>query len=309
MTDPIKEIHPRDLQPELEPILLEFSKGIEEIVNFGTHILKWDIDEARGTDENVPITMMLRHILEMLDAVSILVKNSSIDPCKPLLRGILETFLGLEYILESDTKNRALGFLIWHSHKKLKFSRKLIPGNQSYDQFKSILKKDKFLKNEKNLIQIPGLENNISNLEALISLPLYTLAEKEYQLLISSGKKNPAWYQLFNGPENLEQLANYLNRQALYEILYRSWSGPTHGTDVLTSKLSQTPSGHAEIVQIRFAKDAQQVTQFSFSLGLLIYQMMTEKRIPNYKMNYANWFLTIQKLYLKLTKEKLISFQ
>jgi len=307
MTNPIKEIHPREGQPEIEALLLEFSQGIEEVVNFGTHILKWDIDEARGTDENVPIVMMLRHILEMMDAVSILVKNSSIDPCKPLLRGILETILGLEYILESDTKNRALGFLIWHSHKNLKLSQKLTPGEQSYNQLKSKFKKDKILKNENTPPEIPGLEKYISNLEELVSLPLYALAEKEYQSLISSGKKNPAWYQLFNGPENIEQLANHLNRQALYEILYRSWSGPTHGTDVLTRKLSQSASGHAEIVQIRYAKDAQQVTQLSFSLGFLVYQIMTEKRIPNYKMNYAKWYLTIQKIFLKLTNEKLIS--
>jgi hypothetical protein len=306
MTEPIEEIHPRQEDPEIEKLLIEFSKGIEEVVNFGTHVLKWEVTEATGTDENIPVAMMLRHFLEMMDAVSILVRKSSIDPCKPLLRGILETFFGLEYILEADTKNRALAFLIWHYHKDLKLSKKLTPGEQSYNQLKSKLNQDKTLSGQSNPPSIPGLDKHILNLEKLISLPLYDEVEKEYQSLIASGRKNPAWHQLFNGPENIEQLANHLKRQGLYEVLYRSWSGPTHGTDIITSKLSQSAEGHAEIVQIRYVKDAQMVTQFAFTLGIMVYQLLTDKRIPNHKLNVANWYLTVQQLYMKLTNEKLI---
>lgn len=309
MTEPIFEIHPRKEKPEIEALLLEFSQGIDEVVNFGTHILKWDIEESTGVEENIPITMMLRHFLEMTDAISILVKNSSIDPCKPLLRGILETFLGLEYILERDTKNRALGFLIWHSHKNLKLSKKFTPGEKSNNLFMSKLKKDKILKGEMTPLDLPGFEEHILELDELISLPIYATAEREYQSFISQRKKEPAWFQLFNGPANIEQLANHLNRQALYEIPYRNWSGPTHGTDILTNKLSQSTDGNIEIVQIRFAKDAQIVTQYAFTISLLLYQLMTEKRIPKHKIHYANWYMTIQKLYLKLTNEKLITFE
>jgi hypothetical protein len=109
MTEPIRDILPRnEHQPELDELLLQFSNGIDEVVNFGTHILKWEVNEATGRDENIPVAMMLRHTLELTDSLSILGRHSSIDPCKPILRSILETLFGLEYILENDTRNRAL---------------------------------------------------------------------------------------------------------------------------------------------------------------------------------------------------------
>lgn len=307
MTEPVEDIFPRnEKQPEVDNLLLQFSKGIDEVVNFGTHILKWEVSEATGSDENIPIAMMLRHILELTDAISILVKHSSIDPCKPLLRGILETIFGLEYILESDTKNRALGFMVWHYHKELKLCKKLNPTEQAYSQLGKKLQADKSTTSGFKPPVIPDIQKHIQNLEHLLTLPLYSAAETEYQNLISNGTKNPSWYQLFNGQKNIEQLATHLNRQGLYEILYRGWSGPTHGTDIIQSKLHQSADGHAEIVQIRYVKDAQMVTQYAFNLSLVTYQIMTDKRIPNYKSEYTRWYLTIREFFMRLTNEKLL---
>lgn len=52
----------------------------------------------------------------------------------------------------------------------------------------------------------------------MLDLPLYKEVETEYQKVVASGKKKPAWYQLYGGPPNLEQLATRLNRQGMYEI-------------------------------------------------------------------------------------------
>lgn len=307
MTEPINDILPReDKQPEVEQLLLEFSKGIDEVVNFGTHILKWEVSEATGSDENIPIAMMLRHILEMTDSLSILVKNSSIDPCKPILRGILETIFGLEYILQADTRNRALGFLVWHYHKELKLSKKLTPGEQANNQLKIKLQADNSTSTGITLPIISALPQHIQNIQDLLALPLYATAEAEYQSLMARGASNPSWYQLFNGPRNIEQLATNLNRQGLYEVLYRGWSGPTHGTDIIQSKLSKSADGHGEIVQIRYVKDAQMVTQFAFNLSLITYQIMTDKRIVKHKTDYENWYLTIREFFMRLTNEKLL---
>src|SRR5690349_8409285 len=99
MTLPVLEILPRDKRGPAEiELLSKFSILIDEFINFGTHVLKWELETAKGGDENIPISMMFRHLLELGDSISILVKNSSIDPCKLQLRGILEALLGLEYI-------------------------------------------------------------------------------------------------------------------------------------------------------------------------------------------------------------------
>jgi hypothetical protein len=197
--------------------------------------------------------------------------------------------------------------MVWHFHKELKLSRKLKPGEQTYNQLEQKLQADKSTTSKIRLPVIPDIQTHIQNLERLLALPLYATAEAEYQNLISSGKPNPSWYQLFNGQRNIEQLATHLNRQGLYEVLYRGWSGPTHGTDIIQSKLHQSADGHAEIVQIRYVKDAQTVTQYAFNLSLITYQIMIDKRIPKHKTDYVKWYSTIRDFFMRLTSEKLLN--
>jgi hypothetical protein len=79
---------------ELLKTLGRFADLIQETVNFGTHVLEWELGSAPGGDETAPITLSLRHILELLDSVSINIRNACVDPCKLLLRGALESFFG-----------------------------------------------------------------------------------------------------------------------------------------------------------------------------------------------------------------------
>lgn len=309
MTEPVKDLHPKEIEPEVKKLLNQFSDLISETVNYGTHILNWDVQKATGSDENIPITLMLRHILELTDSISILVKESSIDPCKPLLRAALESLLQLEYILEEKTVERSLSFLVWNYHKQIKFSKKLIPGDLSNSELKRKMQMDKLMASNPNTPIIQGLENHIANMERAIQQPLYQAAENEYQRLRTNGSKVKNWYELYSNLKSFEQLANHLNRQALYEILYRGWSGPTHGTDILQGKLSKSQDGMGEIVQMRFVKDAQTVTYYAMLLNIMTFQMMTEKRIPDYAQNRAQWYLTIRDAFLKLSSEQLIDLK
>jgi hypothetical protein len=307
MTEPIFELLTRrEEQSEIDKLLLNFSSLIEEAVNFGTHILKWELNELTGGDENVPIGLTLRHILDLFDSVSVLVRNSCADPCKLILRGALEAQLGLEYILQNDTKNRSLGFLVCYYHNELKLLLKVKPGEQGYDQLLSKMNADKSIPKGTKPPIILNLDNYIDNLKSLLAMPLYIQAEIEYQTLIKKGVKNPNWFQLFNGPRNIEQLANTLNRQALYEVLYRGWSSSIHGTEVIKNKLHQSIDGNIEITQLRHLKDVQSITKITMTLAIMCYKVMIERRIPNHTQDFAQWSATIQKDYQKITNEELL---
>lgn len=304
MTVPVFEILPRNGRDSEEiELLSKFSFLIEEFANFGTHVLKWDLEITRTGDEHIPIPMMFRHLLELGDSISILVKHSCIDPCKLQLRGMLETMLGIEYLLEKDTLNRAMGFMVWHHHKTLKTYKRFNPNDQVNKDLQKKIKADKIYVEGLPLGSFPNLEDHIKNLESLLSSPTYILAETEYQTL-KKQNNNPPWYQLFGGPRSIEQLANYLNRQTFYEFLYRYLSGPTHGTDIFEGKLFSSKNSNIDIVQLRFAKDAQIIVQYTLSFLLLTYQAFIEKRIPAHKTDLSNWYLKIQKPYLEIMNTK-----
>ena len=94
-------------KPEIQRKLSEWSSKIVELKELSAQILKLDLSVQRGEDENFPFFFMLRNTIELLDGIAILINNSSIVPCKHLLRGLLENYFNLEYLVKENTKQRA----------------------------------------------------------------------------------------------------------------------------------------------------------------------------------------------------------
>ena len=303
MTDPVNEIIPRQPKDEnLRNLLIELSKGIEEIVNFGSNILKWDLETAKGSDELLPPILLFRNFLELIDSISILIQKSSIDPCKIILRGVLETYFSLEYIFEKDTYDRSMAFMVWHAHKNLKWYKKLDIDTPDGKQFQEQINKDKsFIKMD--LPKFPGLSIAIENVESLLKRTEYQKAENEYQRLMNEREKNPNWYRLFNGPKSIQELATQLNLTGLYDGLYRLWSGPAHGTEILQGKLRGNKDNIASIVQIRYPKDAKTVALFVYTLSLKAFRIYFQKRLPNKEKELNDWTISsMREFYSKLIK-------
>ena len=115
----VDDIIPRTPEPRVETLVNNLSDVIDNFVDFGSNILKWDTEVKRTEEYNAPIMMTYRHFLELVDSTSVLIRQSSIDPCKLILRGMLESYFSLAYMLEANTEDRCMGFLVWTVHKKI----------------------------------------------------------------------------------------------------------------------------------------------------------------------------------------------
>ena len=300
MINPSEELVPRNFDnPELEKLLVKFSETIGEIVDLGAQILYWDANRKVGDDTDIPILLTLRNFLELLDTISILIKSSSIDPCKIILRSLLETSMGIEYLLEKDTENRSMAFLVWHAKNELKFYRKLKPGLQQHKEFQNSISKDKIIGNYK-LPNIPILDHAINNLENLLENASYKKAVDEYDNLRSKNEKNPPWYRLFGGPKNIQGLAEYLRLTAFYDVFFRYYSGTVHGTDIIKGKVSGSNESQLEIIQLRNPKNAQIITHETVVLANRTIQIFLKKRLPDKLDYYKNWYLKNRDFYTSL---------
>lgn len=306
-TKPIDEVIPRDgNSSEVAKILGRFADAIEETVNFGSHVLKWHLEFARGGDENMPITLSFRHILELLDSISINIRHSSVDPCKLLLRGALESFFGLAYILEADTERRGMAFMATYVNQRLKTYNNLDPSTDQGKEFCKMLKKDRIAANM--VISIPPalIKSLITNLETWREKPKYKEANAEYQRLKKTGVKTPYWYSLYGGPKNIEQLANHLHLPAMYHILYRQWSSSTHGTDIIYGKISPSPTAPG-ILQLRLPTEAQAITHLAISIGLQLFPIFIKHYAPKRMHDYNLWYTReLRSLYLRLSQDDII---
>jgi hypothetical protein len=193
---PIEEIVPRTIEdPEIRAILSTFSDAIADMVNLGSHVLKWGSDCTTGGDEKAPRFLMLRYVLDLLDAISILVKHSSADPAKLLVRGLLEACFQLEYLIKADADERGAAFMFWHYNEKLKQFQAMDPSTDRGKKLQKALSSDRQVSGM-SLNPRSDLQARTLSIEGLLKGSLYSDATAAYQQLRGGRQKNPPWYQL-----------------------------------------------------------------------------------------------------------------
>jgi hypothetical protein len=267
-TKQIDDIMPREMDPKLKDILNKFSDFLDEIVNFGTHVFKWSIDNVKKGDEHVPIFQAFRHIFDLIDSISVLIRESCVEPCKILLRGIFESLLSIEYILEINTEQRGKDFLIWYRHHRLRILCRHDPDDNVYKQFIADIEKDRLLSGIK-LPRFSDIKGRIDSYSRIFSNPSYADFEREYERIRKQTNKSPKWwFNMHGGPRDIQDLAEYLSRPAQYEWLYRSLSDYSHGIDIFEGKFSIEERGLISISQLRLPTNAQFITFMAASVVL-----------------------------------------
>lgn len=293
------------MRPEVGKILGHFADGIVECVNFGTHIFKWDSEVNIKGDENLVYALNFRHALEIINSTNFLIRNSSVDPCKFLLRGLIETYFYFEFLFQRDTTERATIFLGSYYHNKLKFYRKFDPDSQQNKHLKKILTLDKSF-DSFDFPEIPTIKEAIHNLEDLLLKNKYQPVVDEIYRLKNSGIKNPSWYRLFDGPKNLDEMAKLLELHAIYDVYYRGLSAIIHGVEIIDGKILKEEDGSASIMQIGYPNEVQTITGSLVTFIIRIFRLFIEKRIPQKQIEYHNWYDSIRPFYLQLMGEPLI---
>jgi hypothetical protein len=259
--------------PGIQKILNQKSSLLEELVNLASLVAIWSNEEIQE-EKFLPVHQLFRFIFELIDAISVLVKYRCIDPCKILLRAVLESVLSIKYLLKKDTEKRLLAFMTCHWHQKINDLKKMNPDNQMHAQFLKIKQRDKFLR-DIPLPEIPKEEINekIESYKRLLNSSEYRESEEEYKHLKNARdgrkpKRKPKWYSMHEGPANIEQLADHFDLQlSEYELRYREWSGLIHGFDIIQSNIVIDDQGLGRMASLRSPEYAFEITKMAMQYG------------------------------------------
>lgn len=214
----------RDSENEaLNALLNDLGDVLDAHVDFGTEIIKM-VGDSIG-DEHVDSTLILlfRDYLEFLDGVSVLIRNGCSETAIPVIRTMFEYYLYIMYILQGDTKNRAVAYQVSHIKNKISSFRKTSITGIDAKRFKNILNS-----NVKYKITVKHRDNSkiINSLLALTNEQPYNDINKAWRSTENRLNTNPnkrvyiKWYSLFNGPINLKELSKKVGVIGEYEILY-----------------------------------------------------------------------------------------
>jgi hypothetical protein len=303
-TTPVPELLKREgPDQEVQRMLTAFSRGLDEAVSFGTHVLEWTGDVQPEGDELVPPLFLLRHVLELVDGISIQIRHACVDPCETQLRALLEASFGIRFMLQDKSRKRSMAFMVCRVHRRLAVYHSLDVSTDPGRVFARQLKSDVAGLNIR-LQDAPRVEPAVKNLESLLARPEYAEVDAEYQRTKKKLKRTPPWYALYDGPTTLEQLAARVNRPATYQVFYRHWSGRTHGTGVVEGRLSPGQDGTGAMIQLRFPIEAQQVTQMALNLALGTYTDFISELAPERKKAYGEWYVGKLRPFFKKLGEK-----
>lgn len=286
-------LYPEMRKAEAKQVIDEGSSLLRELINYATNAFpRCQASASKETpDEHLPVFASFYHIIEMTDAIEVLISESCAIPAMPLLRSSFEALLAIEYILEANYSNRAFAWQVCYVHQRLHNYKILNPSTQEGKQFQSLLEKDtvgKYIK--AHLGYIPDLASYISNLESLLDKPSYKAANTEYEALKKRRSNRPEWYSFNGGPSSIRGLAQHLGRGAQYEIMYRSWSSISHGTD-LSHILAKANDGSAAINPIRNHQYMVAVIGFAAEFMLHATRVMLGKFRPGEKQSVRNWYI------------------
>jgi hypothetical protein len=94
-------------------------------------------------------------------------------------------------------------------------------------------------------VPIPELAERLREIDTMLATPEMVAIADEYRRTRKVRGGKPTWYSLYDGPRNVQKLAQSLNRGASYVLLYRQWSERSHSADVVDRILTHGSGGQA----------------------------------------------------------------
>ncbi len=214
---------------------------LRELVNLGTYAARIALECPRQEElPAFPLMASFLHVVELADALEVLIQESCAWAGAPLCRSMFEALLAFEYIAGSEATPRAAAWWVGTMHARVDYIRRIDPRTAQGQDFLIQVSADKSLAGW-GIMPVEHIDRFNSSVEDFVKRDEYVEAEAEYQRLSTErrGRLVP-WYALFGGPTTIRDLARYVKRGAQYEVLYRQWSQIVHPENLTRWILTNT---------------------------------------------------------------------
>lgn len=271
-----------------------------EIRDLGGPVLRKVIDEAVGAfercsqtaddgDENLGILMPFHHAIEMLDGAEVLLDQSCVVASHATLRSAFEASLGVRYVLQDDMQRRALCYVAGDIRERIRWYEEHDPDTNRGANFHAEMGID--ANSDYPMPVLEDVRRGAASLREMLDGELYSAINEEYERA-GERRRRPAWYSLFNGPQNVRELAKRLGKLDDYLIMYRRWSLTAHATD-LYRQLTKLADGTGPAVRvIRSPWGIADAYELACQIGVEITSPVLAHYRPGESKRFAKWYLT-----------------
>lgn len=287
-TEPFKPLFDPELQKNLASRQIEAATALlGELRNHGHRLFDRCADRPSGGDENMVILFLFYHLVEMLDAVGVLVSEAAVPPAQLMVRAEFEALLALKYVLKEDTVRRAHAYLVCDVVERLEFYATLDPNTEEGRSLRQAIASDLDCAHMRLPAPRPAAA---AALGSVLKKPLYKEGFEEHTRVRRKKRPYPHWYELFGGPRSIRQLAQAVGHLGSYEILYGGWSATGHASDVIRRNLTEANGGPA-VRPIRNPQLLSSVVNMAANFYLDAARLLIGKYCVEEQRAYGEWYV------------------
>jgi Family of unknown function (DUF5677) len=258
---------------------------LQELVDYGTALIPRAFDSSpKDFQATYLIFVQLQQFVANLDAAQELLSKGCCYSASLQVRSLLESYMMLKWILESDTAKKIDHLFVANLRKRRSWQAIAVPGspeaNKHPDEAKKLPKDPKI---------IAGITKEIANIDALLSDPRYAAINAAFDTARGKRDYDPNWYELF-GVRSIRAITIANGRQKEYDFIYSPFSGATHGGDIWKS--IHFHPGQVEVNSIREVQGVPLLCKLSATYAMHVYQHILETYRPGEVENYRRKYLT-----------------
>ncbi len=294
-TKPLDTLLDRHLSIADAQVIIDMATPpLRECVNYGTHLLARCSGWSSETIEDMALPLLFRHILEVSDAIEVLLSNSCSNPTAPLLRSSFEAFLSIEYILQAHYEFRALAWIAEFYRKRITLYESYDPHTQMGQNLQEIMKSDQWTGGSAMLEANDEFKKFADNYRKQLQSKKFRLVQTQFERARKE-RYWPKWYRLSpdgnTGPTNLRLLAKEVSMLGFYEVLYRAWSSTQHAHDP-SRFLTTAPQGYQTYRPLRDAHELASSADFAVHFILITMKLLVMKFRSEENEQFQKWYAT-----------------
>ena len=263
-----------------------YSRQIElliDLVNYGGGLIMRAYDSSKHEiDDVMIITVLLKHIVQMLDGVQVLISSGNAHASTLQVRSTFEAYLYMLWMMKGDSKRKARFYYVFELRKQRKWALKATSNTQERQKFMELYKDFAQTVNWNELAQLA--KTNLSAIDLKLSRP--TL--KPINEMIET-KNRLDWYKALD-INNLRDLAKEVDEEPIYDLYYSKFSDVMHASSYRDQ--IRVKSGSIALEPIRTLDDALVVIVLSCHVATKGYRAILERYRKDELLNFAQKYIT-----------------
>jgi len=241
----VRLLNREEAKKNVEEHFKDQNKLLSDLTEYGSNLILRAIDSSKRELHDIIICgVLLKQVVSMLSAVQSLIEAGLIHAAFLPARAAFEASIYSDWIMFSDSKRKALCYIVSDLRNQRLWSLRSIKGTPEEVIFDPIPKSIGLdIHNEPNLSI--DAKRALLEINKILGLPDFKEIDEEFEQRKGKRKNDLQWYELV-GAQSIRQIANAVGRIAEYETFYAKGSKISHsasfkdhirfGKDIVTFK-------------------------------------------------------------------------